>query len=122
MIEESGPLVLDAVLPSQYWQRRTFSEPWHRLMFAVLTDALRCYQRSFRSGPTEDPEEFREVQEWFFSDDESGPFAYRVVCYALGIDADHLRDRMQRWSRERTGESSISNRILRIGQWGTVSF
>lgn len=122
MMEESGPLVLDAVMPAQYWQRRTLNEPWHRLMFAVLTDALRCYQRSSRSGPPEDHEEFREVQDWFFSGDESGPFAYHVVCYALGIDADHLRDRLRRWSRERTSESSIANRTLRIGRWGTVRF
>jgi hypothetical protein len=121
MMEESGPLVLDAIMPAQYWQRRTLNEPWHRLMFAVLTDAVRCYQRAARSGPPEDRKEFREVQEWFFSDDESGPFAYRIVCYALGIDADHLRDRLRRWSREQTGESSIATRRLRIGRCGTVS-
>jgi hypothetical protein len=122
MIEESGPLVLDAVMPAQYWQCRSLGEPWHRLMFAVLADALRCYQRTSRSRPPEDHKEFREVQEWFFSDDESGPFAYRVVCYVLGIDADYLRDRLRRWSMERAGESSIVNRRLRIGRWGTVRF
>jgi hypothetical protein len=113
MIEESGLLVPTAILPVQYWQRRTLTEPWHRLMLAILVDAVRCYQRNFHSSALKDRRDFREAQEWLFSDADSGPFAYQAICHALGVDTDYLRERLRQWGFERTDDAPATYRSRR---------
>jgi hypothetical protein len=112
MIEESGLLVPAAILPAQYWQRRTLTEPWHRLMLAILVDAVRCYRRNFHSSAPKDRRDFRKAQEWLFSDADSGPFAYQAICHALGVDAGYLRARLREWS-QRTSQAPVTYRNRR---------
>lgn len=113
MIEESGLLVPTAILPAQYWQRRTLTEPWHRLMLAILVDAVRCYQRNLHSSAPKDRRDFREAQEWLFSDADSGPFACQAICHVLGVDTDYLRERLRQWRLERTDEAPATYRSSR---------
>jgi hypothetical protein len=112
MIEESGPLIPAVILPPQYGQRRTVTEPWHRLMLAILVDAVRCYQRSFHSRTPRGRRDFREAREWIFSNADSGPFACQAVCHALGVDTDYLRARLREWS-QRTNQAPVTYRNRR---------
>ena len=57
----------EPILPSQFFEGRKKNEalePEKRLMLAVLTDAVRCYQVGFDSHKTARIRAFREVEEW----------------------------------------------------------
>ncbi len=120
MIDETDSTFPVTVMPSQYYERETVTEPWHRLMLAVLIDGIRCFQNNLESTTAEGRRDFREAQEWLFSNADSGPFAYHAVCHVLGIDGSYLRDRLRRWFiahvRHTAGGSrraDASRRILR---------
>jgi hypothetical protein len=56
-----------------------------RPMFAILIDAVRCFQRNFEVHHPDSRQEFREAQLWIFDDTGNGPFSFEEVCYTLGI-------------------------------------
>jgi hypothetical protein len=56
-----------SVLPTQFFEgqkRNEALEPVQRLMLAVLTDAVRCYQVGFDAQQTARIRAFREAEEW----------------------------------------------------------
>lgn len=70
------------------------SEPIKHLMLAVLTDAVRCFQRSRTNvGAQQGPraQEFTDVKWWLFEDESDGPFSFGNVCYALKFDPAAFR-------------------------------
>ena len=70
--------------------------PEARLLLAVLHDALETYQRGLRTRDGADIKAFREVDRWFRSDDYDWPFSFESICSAIGVDAGHIRDGLNR--------------------------
>lgn len=68
----------DAILPAQYQSRRRGRlDGVLRLMFAVLMDAVRCWQRG---APADSPSKMRiylEAGEWIFATRGDSPFLLR---------------------------------------------
>lgn len=63
----------------------------HRLMLAVLCDAMQAYGGGrFRRRARH----LHELRAWFESDDCSYVFAFESVCDALGLDAAYIRRRV----------------------------
>jgi hypothetical protein len=90
----------EPILPSQFFESQMKDkalEPGKRLMLAVLTDAVRCYQVGFRAQMTFRIRAFREAEEWLFSAKGYGPFSCENVCYALDITPDYLRRMPRKW-------------------------
>ena len=83
-----GPAVM---LPSQIPRSRQVTAEM-RLYFAVLEDAIRIYKKV---GAQRKPQVRADVMEWFFDDGGSGPFSFRGICEALGIEADAFRQRIR---------------------------
>jgi hypothetical protein len=79
-----------------------------RLMWAVLKDALRCYQANFNAPGVRARQLFYETERWLQSRDPSGLFSYENVCAVLGIDSDYLRNEVRRWrsAQARTADQS----------------
>jgi hypothetical protein len=109
----------ESILPSQFVEGRNKNEalePIKRLMLAVLTDAVRCYQvapmrkRSRADGHFERPrsgcsERSRMVR-----------FSFENVCCTLDIAADYLRDALHKWQARRVrGDSSRGRPSLASG-------
>lgn len=97
------------ILPIQYYEalRRSCDEdPYRRLLLAILTDAVGCYQR-----PTQDWREDRghgiartvkaknEAARWLLADDGYDPFSFTstYILDALGIDAQWFRAGVRAW-------------------------
>jgi hypothetical protein len=74
--------------------------PEHRLMLAVLEDAVHAYQTGCASYGGERRFHFRETAEWFASHDTELPFSFAAICQHLGIEPDYIRAGLRRW-RER---------------------
>lgn len=86
-----------------------------RLMFAVLEDAIRCFQ-----GVTIETRIKRrainEAENWLMSDVRD-TFSYRCVCEVLGIDPDFLRAGLKQW-RDRGGRISSQTQFAPFADTG----
>jgi len=106
---ESG-FEAEPLLPSQFFEGRKKNEaldPEKRLMLAVLTDAVRCYQVGVCSQKTSRIRAFREAQEWLFSANGYGPFSCKNVCYALDITPGYLRKMLRKWRVRRLAGARV---------------
>ena len=89
-----------SILPSQFFAGRIKNErlePEKRLLLAVLTDAVRCYQVGRDAQRRSRIRAFREAEEWLFSAKGYGPFSFENVCYSLDISSEYLRKTLRKW-------------------------
>jgi hypothetical protein len=70
----------------------------HRLLYAVLEDAVRCWQVYDGSTTARGQRLFGEAADWFASDDDSSPFTFVAICHLFSLDVDYVRDGLRRWS------------------------
>jgi hypothetical protein len=90
----------DALTAHQYgrvFRQKAHFEPEERLMFAVLTDAIECFQKFFDAKNRRGQGLFREAEAWIASRDASGLFSFEHVCDALNINASYLRLGLMQW-------------------------
>jgi hypothetical protein len=100
MPEQGTPVQLepDLLLPEQIENAgRRCMRPEHRLMLAVLEDAVRAYQTGCASDGGERRLHFRETADWFASDDTEWPFSFVTICQHLGIEPEYVRAGLRRW-------------------------
>ena len=82
-------------------------EPEKRLMLAVLTDAVHCYQVGCDAQKTSRIRAFREAEQWLFSAKGYGPFSFQNVCYTLDITPEYLRKMLHKWRIGRAGGARV---------------
>jgi hypothetical protein len=111
-----------AILPEQFFaDRHKCGEPIERLMFAVLNDAIRCYQTNVGMQRPHARRLFAETKEWLFRLPGDGPFSFESICEVLQIDAPRLRLALLRWCDQKlTGREprDFSRRCSVIHQSG----
>ena len=76
-------------LPEQFFDTRISLAsvcPETALMYAVLEDALLCFQEEFAGSPHEQRCRAQEAARWFFSDDQHSPYSFVSICAGLGLD------------------------------------
>jgi hypothetical protein len=90
---------MNAVLPHQFGplQPSASRRPEHRLMLAVLEDAVRTYQQTMLCRAEHGGRLLRETEDWFASDDAAWPFSFTAVCEALDLEPAWVRARLERW-------------------------
>src|SRR5690349_10694130 len=74
-----------------------------RLLLAVLTDAVRCYQVGWDAQRTSRIRAFRRAEEWLFSATGYGPFSFENVCHTLDITPEYLRNMLRKRPIGRVG-------------------
>jgi hypothetical protein len=62
----------------------------HRLVLAILEDALALYVKSLSDGAVA-RHEARGAQRWLESRDRSSPFAFESICDLLRLDSGYIR-------------------------------
>ena len=93
-----APFEGTSVLPGQFFPDRSkYDDPIQRLMFAVLDDAIRCYQNNLAVQRPQACHVLAEAKEWLFRVSSSGPFSFESICEVLDIDARRLRRPLVRW-------------------------
>ena len=99
----------DAVLPEQFYDeaRSKELEPERRLMLAILTDAVRCYQTGVAVPGGTRSQVFAEAENWLFHTPQKTPFSYEDVCGALEIDPAYLRKGLRRWRAQRLAKAEL---------------
>ena len=83
-------------------------------MFAVLTDAVRCFQIYCGTQSRFGRRMFYEAEEWIWDRSSEGPFTFEAICETLEIGPERLRRGLREWRVHRSCEiNSSSLRLLR---------
>jgi hypothetical protein len=94
----------DVMLPEQFFAgpRRSEERGEHRLMAAILDDAVQtfCMPQVARARGGWRAE--REAREWIESTDRSWIFSFERICEALDLDAECIRRGVRTW-KQRSG-------------------
>src|SRR5882724_11165482 len=83
------------------WNGTHCLQPEQTLMFAVLLDAVECFQKY---AGHEANRLFKDTDEWIFEDDHEWPFSFINICEAVDIDPKYLRKGLSHWKKRATPE------------------
>lgn len=93
----------DAILPAQYFDtfcRRSPIQPEKRLMFALLEDAVGCFQKYLFVQTRKGKRRFNEAEEWFLAENDEEIFSFENICDVLGFDARYIRKGLMHWKEK----------------------
>jgi hypothetical protein len=93
----------DMLVPARYFDDRrgkTLLEPETRLMFAVLEDAVRCFQENCSARYGERKRLFNQAQGWIFEVRDDWVFGFENICSVLELNADYIRKGLKRWKEK----------------------
>ncbi|MBM4266511.1 MAG: hypothetical protein FJ144_07875 [Deltaproteobacteria bacterium] len=106
----------DHMTPEQFaglLRRHSWRDGEHRLVAAVLQDAVETFQKHAFATSPEKRELFDEVYGWVTNREDHSLFAFTTVCEILGLDPDYLRGGLLRWlEQNRKRPVSIGARFL----------
>jgi len=100
-------------LPEQFFDTRISLAnvcPETALMYAVVEDALLCFQEEFAGSPHEQRCRAQEATRWFFSDDQHSPYSFVSICVGLGLDAEEIRDKLGYLEQDIRGKRYLAKR------------
>ena len=114
----SGMLQPNIILPSQHFGPRRRLAPEHRLMIAVLQDAIDCvakyrYAKDYRGRRL-----FHEATQWLLAEETDWPYSFECICGVLDLDANAVRRAVGLLERQ----SVLVSREIQnaIHEYGTV--
>jgi hypothetical protein len=95
----------DILLPIQYFaalKRKRFSCGEHRLLVAIMQDAIECFQKHLHARDSKRRQLYVEAEAWINAENDDGTFSFDNVCDLLGMNPDYLRQGLLSWrDRER---------------------
>ena len=80
--------------------------PEKRLMFAVMEDAVLCFQKYSPARNHREARLFGEAESWIFESDSDWWFSFENICAHLGLDADYIRRGLMRGHRTRAAKAA----------------
>jgi hypothetical protein len=78
------------------------------LVQAILREAIRTYQKYAVKKGHRASRLFREVNEWFSSDDRQWFFSFVNVCDILGLEPTYIRTGLKLWRERKVGVNAVS--------------
>ncbi|HJY79537.1 MAG TPA: hypothetical protein VKK81_00410 [Candidatus Binatia bacterium] len=90
----------DSLLPSQFFvalKHKAHACGEHRLMLAILEDAVDCFQKYMWATDSRSRHLGTEAEKWFLSEDDSWPFSFVNICHALDLHPEFLRRGLLEW-------------------------
>jgi len=73
--------------------------PYHRLLLAILEDAIRCFQNNLDAKTIRRRRLFLETEYWPFETKDAGFMSRPAVCESLGISSAALRRSLREWQK-----------------------
>ena len=100
-------------LPEQFFDTRISLArvcPETALMYAVLEDALLCFQEEFAGSPHQQRCRAQEATRWFFSDDQHSPYPFVSICVGLGLDPEEIRNKLKYLEQDMRAKRYLAKR------------
>jgi hypothetical protein len=91
------PDVLAAAQYLERWRYRRSHEPERMLMYAVLEDAITCYQKYSSASKPRGKERFRDVENWLMREKNDWLFSFERICEVLELNPGYIRAGLARW-------------------------
>jgi hypothetical protein len=90
----------DILISHQYFKvfrQKSHLAPEEKLMFAVLADAIECFQKYMGVNGRRRRKLFLQAEAWIYSGDSSWPCSFENICEALKINPKYLRLGLIKW-------------------------
>ena len=81
----------------QLFRHKAHFDPEEKLMFAVLTDAIECFQKYYGANAHRRRRLFTAAEAWISTKDYAWPYSFENICETLNIDPNYLRMGLARW-------------------------
>ena len=91
------PDVLAGAHYMERWRHQPDQEPEKMLMYAVLDDAITCFQKFSSASSKHGKSIFREAEHWLMHEKSDWPFSFEHLCEGLNLDPDYIRAGLLRW-------------------------
>ena len=104
----------DILTTHQYFKvfrEKSHFMPEEKLMFAVLTDAIECYQKYLGATGRRCRNLFAEAEGWINNRDGSTPFSFAHICEVLNINPNYLRLGLIQWRVNSESQKGPRKRI-----------
>ncbi len=83
-------------------QRKTYLEPEKKLIFAVLEDAVTCFQKHFVARNKIGMSLFREAKKWILLHGKGDwLFSFDYICETLDLNPGYIREGLLHWRDHR---------------------
>ena len=79
------------------FRQKSHAEPEERLMLAVLSDAIECFQKYLDATGRRGRKLFGNAEAWIASRESSWPYSFEHICECLNINANYLRLGLMQW-------------------------
>ena len=86
------------------------SQPERCLMFAVLEDAVFCFQNYLSSQDMMRKKLFADAEHWLLDDNTEWPFSFTNICREIQLDKDFVRGGLLRWKHRMAASAQIQKR------------
>jgi len=104
----------DILASQQYYDQGTSGrQPERSLMFAVLLDAVECFQKYALLDDEHATRLFREAENWILDNDPEWLFSFINICDTLTIDPHYLRKGLLHWKQNAMRSVSTRERTKR---------
>ena len=104
----------DILASQQYYDQETSGrQPERSLMFAVLLDAVECFQKYALLDDEYATRLFRETEMWIFEENREWPFSFINICEAFEINPQYLRQALLHWKQNAMKSVSTRERTKR---------
>jgi hypothetical protein len=104
----------DILTTHQYFKvfrEKSHFMPEEKLMFAVLTDAIECFQKYLGASSRRYRNLFAEAEAWINNQDGRAPFSFAHVCEVLNINPSYLRLGIMQWRVNNESQKGPRKRI-----------
>ena len=111
----------DVILPEQYFERLRQKGDFpaeQRLLFAVLEDAVHCFQANLFARTLRRQQAFEEAEQWLLEPKMDATVTLEYVCDVFGFDAEYVRTGLRQW-RDRQRASDRGAAVVPTAQRDT---
>lgn len=105
------PDILTTYQFSKVFREKTRFGPEERLMFAVLADAVECFQKYLGANSRRCRALFSNAEAWIYSKDSRWPYSFEHICEMLQISPSYLRKGLIRWRLAYETKKGLRKRI-----------
>ena len=105
------PDILTTYQFSKVFREKPHFGPEERLMFAVLTDAVECFQKYLGANSRRCRALFSDAEAWINSKESRWPYSFEHICEMLHISPSYLRMGLTRWRLAYEPKQGLRKRI-----------
>ncbi len=106
----------DTIAPYEYcdsFPRKALWQPEKELMYAILEDAVGCFQNYLFARDKKGKRLFLDAETWINGEEGESVLSFDNVCEELDLDPEFLRSGLRRWKQKKLAEVTAAEKDRR---------